>query len=346
MIRRPIRSAAVVAATLAVLSAAPASAVDTATSVRVAGESRYGTAATIAISAFESVNGVVLATGEGFADALAANYLAGAVGSPILLTPTDRMFELLPDVLEELESTGVIMVGGTSAIASSVGDELAAEGYESSRVAGEDRFKTARAIVDLLPSEAIGEFQDKGRTAILVNGFAFADALTAGPMSYAQGWPILLTGADRLHAEAGGAIQEHGITHVIIVGGDGVVSDAVVNDLTTLGVTSERLAGETRQGTALAVANFEYGVLGFGGDDMVLARGDDYPDALAAGPRAGDEIMPIILTNSPTALGKDGSDFIKGHAHELNRIEVFGGTAAISQAVEDEALRYAKGFEE
>ena len=337
-----IRIGAAIAAAALLGSSGSAGATADAASVRLAGETRYTTAATVAISAWEDVNIAIVATGASFADALAANYLAGAIGSPILLTPRNEMQVQLPEVFAELSVSGVQLIGGDSAIADSVAAEIEAEGYQVSRLAGANRFETARAIAETLPPEAVGILGDFGPTAIIVNGYSYADALAAGPMSYAQGWPILLTNADRLEGNAGTAIENLGITNAIIVGGTSAVSEGVVADLAQLGVTNQRLAGNDRTETAAEVAQFSQGLLGYGADDVILARGDDFPDALAAGPRGGTELMPILLTASSTDLGAAAAAFITEHKDELARIEVFGGTAAISEGVENLAVTLAR----
>jgi putative cell wall-binding protein len=249
----------------------------------------------------------------------------------------------LPGVLDTLSSSGVIVVGGDAAVNDSTTAEIEDAGYEVTRLAGDSRYSTAAAIADLLPPEAVGEFGDHGKTAIIVNGESFADALAAGPMSFAQGWPIFLTTPDRLQGDTGGALQRLGIEHAIIVGGTGAVSEGVVGDLFQLQISNERIAGADRTITSQAVANFMFDELGYGADDMILARGDTYPDALSAGPRAGNELMPILLTPGPNDLGAAASAFIQQHADVLTRIEVFGGTGAVSQSVMDAAQTMARG---
>ena len=343
MNHRSFRLAAVLAASSLVAGAASAGATSTADSVRIAGPDRYATAAGVAVTAFEGVNVAIVATGQGYADALAANYLAGALGSPILLTPRASMDPGLPDALTELGSDGVILVGGDGAVSDSVAAEIEGAGFEVTRIAGATRYATARALAERLPGEAVGRFEEFGPTAIIVNGDSFADALSAGPMSFAQGWPVLLTTADRLQGDAGAAIESLGITHAIIVGGTSAVSDGVVADLTTLGVSSQRISGTDRTITSQAVANFMFDSLGYGADDIILARGDTYPDALAAGPRGGQELMPLLLTPDPNNLGSAAAAFIQAHTDVLERIEVFGGTSAISTGVEDFAVAMARG---
>jgi putative cell wall-binding protein len=309
-------------------------------SVRYGGADRYETAEAVATETFDGALAPIVTTGEAFPDALASSYIAGAMRTPILLTPSDAMAPGLPDALARLGATGVEIVGGTDAVSEAVRAEIEAAGFATTRLAGVDRYDTARQIATLIPSEGIGQLEDHGLTAILVSGTSFADALTAGPMSYSQGWPVLLTGADALHPMARRAIEDAGIEHVIVVGGTAAVSDDVVGELGAIGVTVERLAGADRAGTALAVAEFLYDRLSYDGNDVLLARGDEFADALAAAPRAGDEIMPILLV-APDALGDDARAFIRAHADVLELIEIVGGTGAVSDSVWVDAMHEA-----
>jgi putative cell wall-binding protein len=84
---------------------------------RVAGNSRYETAAAVATSQFTKVNGsvaaVIIATGANFADAVAA----GAAGYPVLLVPpTGAVPQPVKDALAQLNPLGVIVMGGTGAV--------------------------------------------------------------------------------------------------------------------------------------------------------------------------------------------------------------------------------------
>jgi len=345
MSRRRTHIAIGVAAVLGLAVTDPVGATPTAESVRIAGPDRYETSHNVAASAWEgrTVNVAVLATGDAFADALASSYLAGALESPILLNGATSMDPGLPLALDAIGAEGVQVIGGTGAMSDQVLEDIERAGYTTTRLAGGNRFATARAVAEILPPEAIGEYNLRGRTAILANGLSFADALAAGPMSYSQGWPILLTTSDSLHAEAGAAIENLDIAHVIVVGGTAAVSDAVLGALNAVGVTTERLAGADRTITAHAIANFAVAELGYGAEDMIIARGDAFPDALPAAARGGDEVMPILLTVSNVEMGPSVAAFISDHVATMERIEVFGGTGAISEGIANRAQSLARG---
>jgi putative cell wall-binding protein len=341
-LRRPrVVIAPVVVGARGATSTAAATKTADAEAARLGGGDRYSTARQVA-GLFDGVVAPIVTTDESYPDALAASYLAGGMRAPILLTPSDEMDRQLPDALRALGATGVEIVGGTAAVSESVQAAIEAAGFTTTRLGGADRYDTARQLATLIPPEGVGSFGRHGRTAVLASGESFADALTAAPMSYSQGWPMLLTTSSALHEAARSAIVELGIEHVVMIGGTDAISSAVVDDLATLGVSVQRLAGDDRTYTALAVAEFLFEHLSYDANDLAIARGDTFPDALAAGPRGGDEVLPVLLIPSLDDLGPAARTFISDHRDVLESIEVIGGTGAVSAAVRAEALALAR----
>src|SRR5438105_4786226 len=77
---------------------------------RFAGADRYDTARLIAAGAFPNGSGsVVLATGERFPDALAANYIAGVADVPILLTAVNSLPDATAKAITDLHATKVLV---------------------------------------------------------------------------------------------------------------------------------------------------------------------------------------------------------------------------------------------
>ena len=90
----------------------------------------------------------------------------------------------------------------------------------------------------------------------------------------------------------------------------------------------DRFAGRGREETAIAVSG-----LFDSADDVVLARADDYADALAGAPLAASLEAPVLLTS------QGGLDLrVRTEIERLgaSRVSLLGGTAALSPAVESE----------
>lgn len=309
------------------LAAAPASA-EPAEIIRVAGATRYGTAVEAATTAYPGgAADVVLASGEAFPDALSAGGFAGSLDAPILLTPQDRLDDATLAGLEELGADNVWVMGGTAAISDDVVDALEAEGFNVVRTAGADRFETA----------AMTAMEIGGETAVLANGFGFADALAISPGAHALELPILLTGADELNEDAAGYLED--VDTVVIVGGTAVVSQDIEDGLEADGKTVVRLAGATRYESAVAIAEFHFDN-GFEDDELVMATGENFADALAGGPMASQLNAPLVLTQT-NVLTPATETFIEGIAPALDTLYILGGTAAITDDVADAAAAAA-----
>lgn len=308
------------------------------------GINRYDTARLVATNTFSGGSAkVLLATGNNFPDALAANYLAGWLGVPLLLTDTNQVPAETNSALETLGTTSITLLGGPSAISATVETSLRNRGFFVDRISGLDRYDTALALAKTPPASNVNTISGE-KTAILASGTGFADALAAGPLAYAGKLPLLLTTPDALSSQARQGLTELGIQRVLILGGTAAVSQAVEDAVRALPANVSRLAGPDRTATATAIASYSLGAgLGFSTTHVNLARGDNAGlglDALAGGPHGGVDKSPILLAASPTALDTSAganASWLQTRSSTLTSGHIFGGTAAISKAVEDSA---------
>lgn len=185
---------------------------------RLAGANRFATAAAISEHAFEpGVAAAYVATGESFPDALAGGPAAAEVGAPILLTQRGALPQATADELARLDPDRIVVLGGTAAVSDAVADALEAHaGGGVARQAGADRFVTGVAVSQ-------GAFP-QADTAYLTTGSAFPDALTGTPAAVRDGAPLLLTRGDCLPASVRGEIARLGAERVVVLGGEGAVS--------------------------------------------------------------------------------------------------------------------------
>ena len=66
--------------------------------------------------------------------------------------------------------------------------------------------------------------------------------------------------------------------------------------------------------------------IGFEADGILFATGNNYPDALSAGPLAGKGLSPLLLVD-PGA--EQASKFVEGHKNEISNATIIGGYSAI-----------------
>jgi putative cell wall-binding protein len=282
---------------------------------------RFGTAAQVAFDLYpDGADVAILASGEDFADALAAAPLADAYGAPILLTGRSVLPEVTAAALEALDVGDVLVLGGPDAISTSVSNSLELN-YQVSRVAGVDRYGTAATIADDV-------FPDGADLAVLVSGENFADALAAAPLAWGYNAPILLTTQATLPSVTAAALTSLGVADVIVVGGPAAVSTDVSNFLEHDYQVS-RIAGADRYETAAMVADEAFPD---GSDLALVVSGDGFADALAAGPMATGFFAPILLTHQAALPAATTTSL-----EELGVVEVFiiGGPAAVGAGVSD-----------
>jgi lactocepin len=245
----------------------------------------------------------------------------------------------------------VLLLGGTGAVSADVERQLAATpSYDCAgqpgaplrveRVSGTNRYDTARRVAQHAGADAVGEVGGH-RTAVLASGTGFADALAAGPLSYAGAdgsVPTLLTAAGALSPETRSALTALRVQQVVIAGGTAAVGAAVEAELRTLGLQVHRLAGPDRSATAVAIARYAVDALGFAGDQVVLARGDGFADALAGASWAGAQRAPVLLTAGASSLGSATVAHLDASDGRITTVTVLGGESAIGSGSLKQAL--------
>ncbi|MFL0194363.1 cell wall-binding repeat-containing protein [Clostridium sp. WILCCON 0269] len=140
---------------------------------------------------------------------------------------------------------------------------------------------------------------NKCNNVILVNGYGYADAVSAAPLAKQLNAPILLTQGQTLEAEVASTIQSLGATKVYIVGGTGVVSQNIENTLEN-NYQVERIAGTTdttRMGTNAEVAKRVLDVSKQ--KTAVLVNGQDgYADSLSVASIAAQKGYPVLFAST------------------------------------------------
>ncbi len=195
---------------------------------------------------------------------------------------------------------------------------------ESHRTAGNSRYATA--------VEASKQYFSAAKTAVLCSGTNYPDALCATPLARLLQGPLLLTDPSSLNALTRDELTRLGVTTVYIVGGTAAVSDPVYDQLIGLGFDVERISGANRYATAAAVGARVYELAPPGIDPVAFyVRGDNFPDALAAGPVAAGAHAPILLVQT-NALPAETYAFI--HTYYPEEGYVVGSESAISHDVE------------
>lgn len=287
---------------------------------RVAGAGRWTTAAEAAEALWpDGAETALLATGFDYPDALAGAALAASEDGPLLLTPTDGLTDEVRDELTRLGPEQVILLGGASAVSEAVADEVRDLPGEPNveRVAGANRFATAAEAYQAVGGAA-------GADAAVATGFDFPDALAAGSLTAgAAPVPVMLATNEAVQ----GSVADAG--RALLIGGTGVVPPTVEDDARAQAGDVLRLAGANRWATSLEVAELALTQRLEGEVPLVVASGEDFPDALAAGAAAARVDAPLLLVPSP-GLTDGQRQWLETHRERLAGAWVIGGSQAVS----------------
>lgn len=225
------------------------------------------------------------------------------------------MHRLSKILLTVIMAAGII-AGGTK-IKAYAGDTY-------SRIGGVDRYDTASKI------SAAG-WPGESEYIVLATADNFPDALCAAPLARQLDAPVLLSGKDKLDKSITDEIERLKPSRAIVVGGPGVISEDVEEALSDMGIKCLRLYGNDRYETSLAVANYIADEL-HEISEVVIATGDNFPDALSIAPIAGIRNMPILLSEK-SRLPEGVEEFIDNH--DVVMTYILGGTGVIGSEIEE-----------
>jgi putative cell wall-binding protein/uncharacterized protein YkwD len=190
---------------------------------RVFGRDRHDTARQLALDAYGITGSPVafIVAGSGYADALAAGPAAASVDAPVLLIAgTDSVVDAATlEVLAQLGTTSIVIVGGTGVVRESIRVSLEAEGFAVERFAGSDRYSTASLLATAYFSTAT--------TAYLATGQGFADALSGGAAAGAAGAPLYTTHPTCVSVPPHTALRAQDPAQIFLLGGLGSLRPAV-----------------------------------------------------------------------------------------------------------------------
>lgn len=209
---------------------AAASAADAALT-RVAGDTRWATAAAVARRRGSSGGEVLLASGADFADALTAGGLDGGDGpSPVLLTPPSELPPATEQALAALEPARVTVIGGEAAVSPGVARAAADHAGDVARLAGPTRFDTSVAVLAEARARTDGDLP-----VLVADGTGFADALAAGGLAGHLGGQVALSAPGRVPAALDEWLRGHGdASPGVLLGGRAALAPHVRTQLAAI----------------------------------------------------------------------------------------------------------------
>lgn len=301
------------------------------TTFRIQGIDRYKTSKAIAQEVNNgALENVVLASGHDFPDGLSGSTLAKKLNAPLLMAGSlSDSKDAFDYIAEHLSQNGnVYILGGTGVVSQATENVLTEKGYNVKRIFGKDRFQTNNSIINSLNTE-------EGTPVFISNAYGFADALSASSIAAIKGYPLLLSNKNALPELAVGQLSKIKPSKVYIVGGTGVVTSGVEDQIKKMLPSSEviRLAGTDRYKTSMNV--YEY--FNLDTKNIILASGKDYPDALSGSQLAAKLNASMVLSDEDN-LDVQQIEFDK---KGIENYYILGGNGALSSNVE-QAITFDK----
>lgn len=269
---------------------------------RIAGEDRIATSIEISKEMFSESDNVVLASGFNFADALSAGQLAAALNAPLILSK-DQLDSRTSDEIAKLKPKNIYIVGGETALSSNIEESVKSvvNDINIERLKGNDRYETSVKVM-----EKTKEFVD-AEYLLIASGKNFPDALSA--TSFMADHKALMVLSD------GNSYPKSDLQEIAIGG---------VNQLPLNGFTGERIAGNDRYQTALAIARRSFE----NNENAILANSKVFADSLSAVSVAKNYKAPIILTDNENL-----TQSTKSYLENMNSVTIIGGEKSVSSNI-------------
>ena len=252
------------------------------TTERLSGQDRIDTALKISQKGWTSAQTVILCESSDFPDSIASTPYAAQLNAPILLTGGDSLDPRVTQELNRLHPQNVILLGGSGCLKPSLEQNLKQLSLNYERIGGANRYETSVLLAERLSSDSL----------IVANGDNFPDALSAASYAGIKQIPIVLT-STTLPNPVLTYLQTKAPQHITVIGGEAVVPS---QELTGHNFSIEtRLGGKDRFETNYQVVSTMK--TAFNSNDLFLASGLNFPDAIAGAVLASKEQAPLLLTD-------------------------------------------------
>ncbi|WP_022892633.1 cell wall-binding repeat-containing protein [Agromyces subbeticus] len=195
------------------------------------------------------------------------------------------------------------------------------------RSSGPDRYATSVA--------ATQAFDPDLPVLYIASGENWPDALSAGPAAAARGGALLLTQPGALPAVVAREIERLAPREVVVAGGAGSVSPTVFEQVRSIVPTTRRVGGADRYETSRNLVIDAFVEKPY--DNVFVATGRDFPDALSAGAVAGRRHEPVLLIDGERA-GIDAATSAVLSDLDVSAAFLAGGTGAITASIETELV--------
>lgn len=295
---------------------------------RIYGNDRYLTSTTIGKVYQEKTNqkkfnGVIIACGTNFPDALAASYLAAKKNIPILLWNNNNTNLVGKFIQKNVKLDGTIyMLGGEAVVSDYMRgwlERFASRNFKFKRLFGSTRYDTN---IKILKNAGYS-----GEELLIANGHG--DHFQTPLIASGTGKPLMIVNPRGLNAEQIKYLKDKKPKKITIIGNVDFVPKAIETELKKICKNTTRIGGKNADEISANVAKKYFP----NAKEVFLATDSKYPDGLSGAPLAIKSKAPILLVNN-----KDYKN-VKAYCKSINliRATAFGGNSA--GIVTDEILQ-------
>ncbi|MDO5671502.1 MAG: cell wall-binding repeat-containing protein [Actinomycetaceae bacterium] len=316
------------AGALCVVAAVGGGSVAVAAEKRIAGDDRVATSIKVVEATTAWSSSAIIVNKNVFPDALSATPLGGVLKAPIYLTGPEG---LDPQVGASMKARGVnhvVLVGGEAVLPGKVLQDVQALGVNAERIAGVDRYATSVEVAKHVVARKGGSVP----VAFIATGLNFPDGLTAGATAARMGGILLLSQDGVLPGVVKDYLDSLNVTKLV---GAGVQGAKAIESYSKTGITKESAAGSDRYDTAVKLAAY-WGTPA----SVVVVTGENFPDALSAGPYAALQGWPIMPVQKDTVPGPIANK-LQAMAPMSIPPKVIGGPAVITPNTATQATTQA-----
>lgn len=193
--------------------------------------------------------------------------------------------------------------------------------------------------IDTAVAQSKAAFGEGSACAIIVGSKGWSDALAAAGLAGALDCPILYSYVDELPFATSSELRRLGVSEVLILGGEAVVSSEV-EGLLSASYETRRIAGNDAYETQLEIFDFGRSEGLWSKDLLFVASGTSFYDALSVAPVAYVGKAPVFLIDGSLDFSqKQKTVLLDASAQGYGRkCVVVGGVKAVSEKAEGFAL--------
>ncbi|WP_101773106.1 N-acetylmuramoyl-L-alanine amidase [Peptostreptococcus faecalis] len=285
------------------------------------GADRYQTAVQVSKSGWPNgSDSVVVVNSKNVMIGLIATPYATMLNAPILVTNTNSLDSNVSNELKRLKPKKVYIIGDRDLVSKSVADKMkSVTGATIERVFGSQPGELSASVAERIAAARNVD------TAYVVSGSnGAADALSIASKAGETKNPVIVVDKNSINVNAYSFLGSK-VNNAYYIGGADSISNSLINKISGVvknGTTSNRVSGNDRHATNIAVINKFYKDTNLSSLVVTKSSNNDLIDTVTAGPFATKKNAPILIT-SKTSVASVTSEYL--NKVQANNVYQVGG---------------------